>query len=123
MHTISFGISCSVRIICSINIQYPANVLSYQTFTFPQENTWDKVEFRIYRISLERWICFLGSFYRVKVGIIEFKWSTVFFPLSLLGHHYVCSEGKKSRILPSRSAKIAIFRFYFNPSYDNTSFT
>ena len=104
MHTISFGISCSVRIICSINIQYPANVLSYQTFTFPQENTWDKVEFRIYRISLERWICFLGSFYRVKVGIIEFKWSTVL-------------------ILPSMSAKLAIFRLYFNPSYDNTSFT
>ena len=48
MHTISFGVSCSVKIICSINIQYPANVLWYQTFTFGPsyslQNARDKVE-------------------------------------------------------------------------------
>ena len=62
---------------------------------------------------------------RYKMKIFIFETTSVFskYPnyKKTIDNEYI-EKGKKSRILPSRTALFAIFRFYFTPSSGN-SFT
>ena len=92
MHTISFGISCSVQIICSINIQYPANVLWYlQLLHLVQHSAWKMLATRLNMDDIFMlYICNFNCPHRLSLSW-DPLWSTEIYIVcvkSIINHHW-----------------------------------